>query len=111
MSNLSLEKQEELAARIMQLVVFVGLLTPDEVESLKELRQNLQESNGTMNAVAGILAPLEEANHKVSRQQAMIKRIDAFIALHESGVDLQQADEEFKKAKDGQAQVNRLFGL
>ena len=58
MSKLDLDAQYELAARIQNLIMFVGLLTPDEVDALKELKENLQKSNSTMGAVAGILAPL-----------------------------------------------------
>lgn len=111
MSKLDLDAQYELAARIQNLIMFVGLLTPDEVDALKELKKSLQESNSSLGAVAGILAPLEESEHKISRQRSMMKRIDAFLALAETNQELQDADHELEKAKKGRETINALFGL
>lgn len=111
MSKLDLEKQYELAGRIQQLIIFVGLLSEDEVEALKELRQNLKESNSSLNAVAGILTPLEESDHKISRQTAMIKRIDAFLAIHETNQEIGDADAKLAKDKAGRETINKMFGL
>lgn len=111
MSKLSLDAQYDLAAKIQQLVIFVGLLQPEEIEALKDLKKSLQESNSTMGAVAGILAPLEESEHKISRQRSMIKRIDAFIAISETNHEMQDADSELEKAKKGRETINALFGL
>ncbi len=111
MSKLDLDAQYELAARIQNLIMFVGLLTPDEIDALKELKENLHSSNSSLGAVAGILAPLEESEHKISRQRAMIKRIDAFLALAETNQEMQDADAELDKAKKGRDTINALFGL
>lgn len=111
MSKLDLDKQYELATKIQHLIMFVGLLQPDEVEALKELKKNLQESNSSIGAVAGILTPLEESDHKISRQRAMIKRIDAFLAISETNHEMQDADDELEKSKKGRETINALFGL
>ncbi len=111
MSKLDLEAQHELASRIQNLVMFVGLLKPEEIEALKDLKQSLQESNGNLSAVAGILTTLEDSEHKISRQRSMIKRIDAFIAIHETNFEMQDADQELEKSKKGRESINALFGL
>lgn len=111
MSSLDLDAQYDLANKIQNLIMFVGLLKPEEVEALHELKKSLQDSNSTMGAVAGILAPLEESEHKIARQRAMIKRIDAFIAISETNHEMQDADQELEKSKKGREKINALFGL
>lgn len=111
MSKLSLDAQYELAAKVQNLVMFVGLLSDDELEALAELKSNLQESNSTLSSVAGILTPLEESEHKIARQRAMIKRVDALIALHETNQEMQDADTELEKSKKGREEIARLFNL
>lgn len=111
MSKLDIDKQYDLAAKIQQLIIFVGLLSDEEVEALKDLRKSLIESNSSLNAVAGILTPLEESDHKISRQKSMIKRIEAFIAISETNKEMGDADEKLAKDKAGKETINRMFGL
>lgn len=111
MSELSLDAQYELAAKVQNLIMFIGLISDEEIEALRELKRSLQDSNSKLGAVAGILAPLEESEHKISRQQAMIKRIDAFIAIAETNQEMQDADQELEKAKKGRETINSLLGL
>lgn len=111
MSELSLDAQYELAAKIQNLIMFVGLISDDEIDALRELKKSLQDSNSKIGAVAGILTPLEESEHKISRQQAMIKRIDAFIAIAETNQEMQDADEELEKSKKGREKIAELFNL
>lgn len=111
MSNLDLDAQYELGEKIKALVMFVGLLTLDEIDAIKELKHNLQESNSTMSAIGGLITPLEESDHKIARQRAMIKRIDAVLAIAETNQEMQDADIELQKAKAGREKINALFGL
>lgn len=111
MSKLSLDAQYELAAKVQNLIMFIGLISDEEIEALRDLKRSLQDSNSKLGAVAGILAPLEESEHKISRQQAMIKRIDAFIAIAETNQEMQDADQELEKAKKGRETINSLLGL
>lgn len=111
MSKLDLDAQYELAAKVQNLVMFVGLLKPEEIEALQELKQNLRDDNSKIGAMSGTILPLEESEHKISRQRSMIKRIDALIAIHESNVEMQDADTELEKSKKGRESINALFGL
>lgn len=111
MSKLNIDQQYELAAKIQNLVMFVGLLSMSEVESLKELRSQLKDQNSRLNAVAGVITPLAETNHKVARHNAMIKRIDAIIAISESNFDMMTADKNLKSEKEGQDKIAEMFGL
>jgi len=111
MSKLDLDAQYDLAFKIQNLIMFVGLLSDEEVEALHELKKQLKESNSTTMAASGTLIPLEKAEHKVARQRAMIKRIDAFIAISESNKDMQDADVELEKTERGQKKIEELFNL
>lgn len=111
MSKLDLDAQYELAARIQNLLMFVGLLSADEIEALKELKQSLQDDNSRIGAMSGTILPFEESEHKIKRQQVMIRRIDAFMALAESNHEMQDVDAELEKSKKGREQLKELFGL
>lgn len=111
MSILSIDQQYEFGAKIQNLIMFVGLLTEDEIETLHELRKNLVSQNSTLGAASGTLIPLEKADHKIARHNAMIKRLDAIIAIHESNLEMEDADISFKEAQEGRRKINELFGL
>ena len=111
MPEMDLDKQYELAGKIQNLVMFVGLLSEEEVSALKELRQALKDQSGSISAVAGTLVDLEKAEHKVDRNAAMTKRIDAIIAISESNVELQAADAKLENAEKSRETINRMFGL
>jgi hypothetical protein len=111
MSDLPLDAQYELAAKIQQLVIFTGLLSDDEIEALKKMRANLKDQNSNLSAVSGVITPMAESEHKIARNHAMIKRIDALVAIHESNYDLRDADNEFQNSKDNHQKVLDMFGL
>lgn len=111
MAVLNIDEQYEFGERIKTIVMFVGLLTEDEIDTLKSLRDNLKEQNSSLGAVAGILTPLEESEHKISRHNSMVKRIDAILAIHESNLEMGDADNKLANEKSSRAQINSMFGL
>lgn len=111
MSELNIDQQYELAAKIQNLVIFVGLLSVTEVDTLRKLRKQLLDQNSRLEAVAGVITPLHESEHKVSHHNAMIKRIDAIIAISESNFDMAGADKKLEDAKEGQDKIAKMFGL
>ena len=111
MSTLELDAQYELASKIQNLIMFVGLLSDDEIAALKELKKSLHDSNSKTSSVAGLLVPLEKAEHKIKRQSIMIKRIDAFIQIAASNNELQDADRELDDKLKGKEKLEELFGL
>lgn len=111
MAVLSIDDQYEFGEKIKTIVMFIGLLTEDELDTLKSLRDNLKKENSTLGAVAGIITPLEESEHKMARHNAMVKRIDALIAIHESNFEMGDADSTLAEAKAGRDKINSMFGL
>lgn len=111
MSLLSIDQQYEFAAKIQNLIMFVGLLTDDEVETLQTMRKQLQKEIGNLGAVAGVLAPLAESDHKISHNEIMIKRLDAILAIHQSNLDMRDADNKLESQKAGEQKIKDMFGL
>lgn len=111
MSILSTEDQYNLAAKVQNLIMFVGLLTPDEVETLEKLRDNLKEDNSRIAAISGTIVSMEKADHKIARQNAMVKRINAVLAIHQSNVEMGDADQKLADDEAGREQINKMFGL
>lgn len=111
MSTLDIDKQYELAAKIQNLIMFVGLMTPEEVIAVKAMRDQIEDSMSSLAAISGTITPLEESDHKIAHYKVMIKRIDAVLAIAESNTEMQDADEEFEKSKKGRDDIKRMFGL
>lgn len=111
MAILSKDEQYIFAEKIKQLIMFIGLLGQDEIDTLKSMKQRLHESNSNLSAVAGILTPLEESDHKIAHQTAMIKRINGLLAINESNQIMQDADSKLENEKAGRDKINSMFGL
>lgn len=111
MSKLSIDEQYNFAEKLKQLVIFVGLLSDDEVGALKELRDNLLKQNNNLRTVGGILVDLDAADHKIARHEAMVQRIDGLLAIHESNKLLADADSEYADKKASNEKLNAMFGL
>jgi hypothetical protein len=108
---LSLDRQYDLAGKIETLIMFVGLLADDEVEAIKSLKEKLEDEIPSLQAVAGVLAPLEETEHKIAHYRAMIKRTDAIIAISESNKEMSVADGDLEKSKESRDMIAKMFGL
>lgn len=111
MSKLDIDAQYELASKIQNLIMFVGLLKDDEIIALREMRNSVEDQISQLGAVAGIITPLEETEQKIAHLKAIIKRTDAVISIHETNVDMKEADEVFEASKKGREQIKELFGL
>lgn len=111
MSELSLDAQYELAAKIQNLIMFVGLLTPEEIDGIKQMRDQTEQQISSLSAISGTLTPFEESENKIAHYRAIIKRSDAIISIAESNKDMQDADAEFEASKKGRADIARMFGL
>jgi hypothetical protein len=111
MSKLTIDEQYAFGEKLKQLVIFVGLLTDAEIEALKGLRQDLREQNSTLSTTAGVLTDFDASEHQIARHDAMIKRIDAVLAIHESNLEMDDADQKYATEKASREQLNRMFGL
>ena len=111
MSDMAMEDQIMLGEKIKNLVIFVGLLSDKEVSTLKKIRKHLQDENVRLTTVGGLLVDLDAADHKISRNNAMIKRLDGFLAIHESNFDLADADMEYQDKAARRQDINKMFGL
>lgn len=111
MSLLSHEDQLIFGEKIKQLIMFVGLLSPDEIETLKQLKESLYEENSTLNTIGGVLVDIDKADHKIARHKAMIKRIDGLVAIHESNLEMGDANVTLAEKQKGKQTINELFGL
>lgn len=111
MSKLSLDDQYNLAAKIQNLVMLIGLLTDDETEALLEMRRNLLEQVSKLQAIGGTIVPLESSEHKVSHLNAMVARIDAILSINNSNVMMQEADKKLQDDQDSRGKIAAMFGL
>lgn len=111
MSELSLDAQYELANKIQTLIMFVGMLTPEELDGIKQMREQVEQQISSLSAVSGIITPLEETENKIAHNKCIIKRCDAILAIAESNQEMQDADIEFEKSKKGREDIAALFGL
>ena len=109
--SLDIDKQYELAAKIQNLIMFVGMLTPEEVDGIKQMRDNLEEQISRLSAMSGVITPYEESQNKIAHYKASIKRADAILAIAETNQEMQDADAEFEASKKGRDEINALFGL
>lgn len=111
MSELSLDAQYELAAKVQNLIMFVGLLTPEEIEGIKQMRDQVEQNISSLSAMSGVITPFEESENKIAHYRAIIKRSNAILAIAESNQEMQEADAEFEQSKKGRDEINALFGL
>jgi len=111
MSELSLDAQYELAAKVQNLIMFVGLLTPEEIEGIKQMRDQVEQNISSLSAISGTITPLEESENKIAHYKAIVKRSNAILAIAESNADMQAADAEFEASKKGREEIKRMFGL
>lgn len=111
MADLDMDAQYELANKIQTLIMFVGLLKPEEIEGIKKMRDQVEESISRLAAVSGTLTPLEESDNKIAHYRAIVKRADAILAIAESNEDMKLADAEFEASKKGREQIKEFFGL
>lgn len=111
MALLSKEDQEVLAEKIKMLITLVGLLTPDEIETLEKMRENLKNDISKLQAIGGLLVDIDESDNKIAHYNAMIKRTDAVIAIHESNVEMNDADLNLASRKENAKAINALFNL
>lgn len=111
MSSLDVEAQYELAAKVQNLIMFVGLLTAEEIIGIKQMRDQVKEQVSSLQAVSGTLVPMEEAEKKIAHYRAIIKRSDALIAIAESNEEMKAADAEYEKNKNSRETISRMFGL
>lgn len=109
--SMDIDKQYELAAKIQNLIMFVGLLTPEEVTGIKDMREQVSDQISSLSAISGVITPLEESENKIAHYRCIVKRCDAILAIVESNMDMQAADQEFEASKKGRAEINALFGL
>ena len=106
-----MERQLELAEKIKTLIMFVGILEPDEVQDIKNMRDSIQEQISTLHTIGGLLTPLEESDKKIAHLKATIKRINAILDISESNIDMQKADAQYNLDKQNSKQIMGMFGL
>lgn len=111
MSLLTTDEQYELATKIQTLIMFVGALNVKEVMGIQQMREQVEDQISSLSAVSGIITPLEESENKIAHYRCILKRCDAILAIHESNLDMAEADKKFEDSKKGREQIKELFGL
>jgi hypothetical protein len=109
--SLDIDAQYELANKIQTLIMFVGLLKPEEIDGIKQMRDQVEDNISSLSAISGTITPFEESENKIAHYRVIIKRCDAILAIAESNKDMADADAEFEASKKGRDEINALFGL
>lgn len=101
----------ELAAKIEQILMVIGLLDEREIAAMNRLKESIADEASKLHAVAGLLVPLHEANYKLKQLSVQTVRIESLIKIVESNKQLQEAGEELDESKKHQETINNMFGL
>jgi len=107
----SKKKAGEIAKKLDDIFDLVDLLSEEDIDYLRDVKDEIQDANSSLQAVGGILTPLNQSTVKIKMGKQAMNRIDGLIMIIDAIGSNKKIKEDYVKEEMAQKNINNMFGL
>ena len=106
------KQSQEIADKLTAIFLLIETsLTEKDFEYLRAMEQQVKEEMGTLQAVAGLLVPLEKAEAKQKLASQALRRIKGLAMIYSAIAVTPEINKEYHEKKAQQKNIESMFGL